>query len=111
MPPFTHKIIFDTSAINALEADKDLVAITQSISVAYRIGLPETTLSEVIACPEEPKRKRLLEVCKRLLQSGHCIMPFQWGRRRNRTARSHSLAERRDPGEPPGMGKAISENL
>jgi hypothetical protein len=31
MPTFLRKLIFDTSAINALEADRDLVAITQSI--------------------------------------------------------------------------------
>jgi hypothetical protein len=41
MPTFLREIIFDTSAINALEADKDLVAITQSLSVAYRVGIPE----------------------------------------------------------------------
>ena len=78
MPTFLRKIIFDTSAINALEADKDLVAITQSLSVAYKVGIPETTVSEVIACPDEPERRRLLDVCKRLLKSGNCIMPFQW---------------------------------
>jgi hypothetical protein len=78
MPTFPQKIIFDTSAINALEADKDLVAITQSLSVAYKVGIPETTLSEVIACPDELERRRLLDVFKRLLKSGNCIMPFQW---------------------------------
>jgi len=36
MPTFLQKIIFDTSAINALEADKDLVAITQTLGVAYK---------------------------------------------------------------------------
>jgi hypothetical protein len=78
MPTFLQKIIFDTSAINALEAEKDLVAITQSLSVAFRAGIPETTVSEVIACPDEPKRRRLLDVLNRLLRSGNCIMPFQW---------------------------------
>lgn len=78
MPTFLRKIIFDASAINALEADKDLVAITQSLSVAYKVGIPETTLSEIIACRDGQERRRLLDVCKRLLTSGNCIMPFQW---------------------------------
>ena len=50
MPTFLRKIILETSAINALEADKDLGTITQSLGIAYRIRIPETTLSEVIAC-------------------------------------------------------------
>jgi hypothetical protein len=78
MPTSLRKIIFDTSAINKLEADKDLMAITQSLSVAYKVGIPETTLSEIIACPDEQERRRLLDVCKRLLTSGNCVMPFQW---------------------------------
>ena len=78
MPTLLQAIIFDTSAINALEADKNLVAIARSISVAYRVGIPETTLSEIIACPDETKRTRLLDVLRRLLKSGNCIMPFQW---------------------------------
>lgn len=72
------KLIFDTSAINALEADEESVAILRALEVAYRVGIPETTLSEVIADPEKAERKKLLEVFKWLLVSGNCIMPFQW---------------------------------
>ena len=43
-----------------------------------KVGIPETTLSEVVACPDELERRRLLDVFKRLLNSGNCIMPLQW---------------------------------
>jgi hypothetical protein len=72
------KIIFDTSAINALAADPDIDAITRSFGLTYHVGVTETVLAEVIAHPDEGERRRLLGVLDRLLHPGSCIMPFQW---------------------------------
>lgn len=72
------KLIFDTSAINALAADSDVVPIVQSLGLAFHIGITETVLAEVVANPEEEDRKVLLDLLKRLLKCGKCVMPFQW---------------------------------
>ena len=72
------KLIFDTSAINALAADSDLDAIIRSLGYSYHVGITETVLAEVIAHPEETERRRLLKILDRLLHPGHCTMPFQW---------------------------------
>ena len=72
------KLIFDTSAVNALAADADLDAIIGSLGFSYHIGITETVLAEVIAHPGETERRRLLKILDRLLHPGHCTMPFQW---------------------------------
>lgn len=72
------KLIFDTSGVNALAVDPDLVAIVASIGVAYHVGVTETVFAEVIADPCENERRILLNVLDRLIHVGNCIMPFQW---------------------------------
>jgi len=48
------------------------------IGGAYRSGITESVISEVIAHPDEQERKALFELFKRLLRSGNCLMPFNW---------------------------------
>jgi hypothetical protein len=43
------KLVFDTSAINALAADADLDVIIRSLGLAYHVGITETVLAEVVA--------------------------------------------------------------
>lgn len=70
------KLIFDTSAVNKLAADVDPDAIIKALALLYRIGITETAISEIIATEDELHRKALLDVVKRLLAHGTCIMPF-----------------------------------
>jgi len=73
-----HKLIFDTSAINKIAADVDRDAIIKALGLLYRIGITETAISEIIATEDQTLRKALLDVVKRLLAHGNCIMPFNW---------------------------------
>ena len=72
------KLIFDTSALNALEADVDRDAIIRTLGLLYVVGITETSFSEIIATPDEALRLKLIDVLKRLLSCGKCIMPFNW---------------------------------
>lgn len=72
------KLIFDTSALNKLAADVDWAAIIKAWELLYHIGITETAISEIIATEDETHRKALLDVVKRLLAHGNCIMPFNW---------------------------------
>ena len=72
------KLIFDTSAINALANDGDVRAISEAICIAYEFVITETVLSEIVADPDEARRNHRLDVMKRLLMCGKCAMPFHW---------------------------------
>lgn len=72
------KLIFDTSAINKLAEDQDRHAIIAALGLLYHIGITETAISEIIATPDKIEREALLDVVKRLLAHGNCIMPFNW---------------------------------
>jgi hypothetical protein len=76
--PSRRKLIFDTSAINALANDPDSAAITASLGAAYRVGITETVISEVIADPDAARRTGRFDLMKRLLGAGNCLMPFNW---------------------------------
>lgn len=72
------KLIFDTSAINALAIDPEIEAIVKGIGLSYTVAITETVLAEIVATPEEEKRRKLLAVLDRLLHPGYCVMPYQW---------------------------------
>jgi len=76
--PSRRKLIFDTSAINALADDPDSAAITASLGAGYRVGITETVISEVIADPDVARRTGRFDLMKRLLGAGNCLMPFNW---------------------------------
>jgi hypothetical protein len=72
------KLIFDTRAINKLAVDVDGDAIIRTLPLLYLVGITETSLSEIIATKNADGRTALLDVLKRLLACGKCIMPFNW---------------------------------
>ncbi len=72
------RLIFDTSAVNALARDADCEAILAGLGVAFRVGITETVIGEVAAHPDESGRRVILNVLKRLLAYGKCVMPFHW---------------------------------
>lgn len=72
------RLIFDTSAVNALARDPDCEAILSGLGVAFRVGITETVISEVAAHPGESGRRSILNVLKRLLACGKCVMPYHW---------------------------------
>jgi hypothetical protein len=85
------KLIFDTSAINKLAVDVDGDAIIRTLPLLYMVGITETSLSEIIATKNADDRRALLNVLKRLLARGKCIMPFNW------IIEEQAKAYRRDP--------------
>ena len=74
----TKRLIFDTSAVNALADDSQMDAITRSLRLIYYGVVTETVLAEVIADRDEEERRRLLGVLDKLMHPGTCIKPFQW---------------------------------
>lgn len=71
-------LVFDTSAINQLTAEKDFPAIAAGLTTAYHIRLTGSNISELVATPTSTKRASLFDCCQRLLASGDCIDPFNW---------------------------------
>jgi hypothetical protein len=76
--PKIPKLIVDTSAVNALEKDPEKNTIIEGLRLAYHVGITETVLSEIAADPDEPRRKAHLDLLKRFLGFGKCVMPFHW---------------------------------
>jgi hypothetical protein len=72
------KLIFDTSAVNALAIAPEIEAIIKGIGLSYTVAITETVFAEIVATPEEEKRRKLLGVLDRLLHPGYCVMPYQW---------------------------------
>jgi len=72
------KLIFDTSVINALAADKDCDAMIEKLGGAYQMVITHTAVAEVTATPDDTKRNLILDFMERLLKFGICIYPFQW---------------------------------
>ncbi|MDQ2843045.1 MAG: hypothetical protein M3Y72_18805 [Acidobacteriota bacterium] len=71
------KLIFDTSAINALADDPERSVILPGVRSAYLVGVTETAISEIAANADETRRIRLLGIVERLLRFGMCVIPFQ----------------------------------
>ena len=71
------KLIFDTSAINALAADPHGDALIKGVRLSYTATITETVFAEIVATPDEERRRELLGVLDRLLHPGYCIMPYQ----------------------------------
>ena len=72
------KLIFDTSAVNALGLDPDIASMLKGLGLSYVIGITETVLAEIVATPDEEIRRGLLAVLDRLVHPGYCLMPYQW---------------------------------
>lgn len=71
-------LVFDTSVINQLTAEKDFPALAAGLTAAYSTRLTGSNIAELVATTKSEKRERLLNTCQRLLASGDCIDPFNW---------------------------------
>lgn len=86
--PSNPRIIFDTSGLNALAADKDSASLIPSLSVGFKPRITETCANEITAAPERETRIRLLNVCRDLACVGDCVVPYNEILRR--MARAHA---------------------
>lgn len=68
-------LIFDTSGINRLADDSDYVALIAGLQSGFDVRITSTSICEIIASEDSDRRQKLLNVCKRLLASGHCLEP------------------------------------
>ena len=55
------KLIFDTSAVNALQKDAVNNTLIEGLRVSYYMGITETVVSEIAADPDEVRRKAHLD--------------------------------------------------
>lgn len=68
-------LIFDTSAVNRLADDCDRGRLEAGVRAGLWFRLAGDTLGEVVATPDTVRRKLLLNLCKRLLSAGDCLLP------------------------------------
>jgi hypothetical protein len=68
-------LTLDTSAINRLADDPDCEALTAGLRSRFHLRLSFTSVSELLATENCWRRRKLLGVCRRLLESGDCIDP------------------------------------
>ncbi len=69
-------LIFDTSAINALEnAGPTADAIMGGLTSGLEVTLSATMVEEIVATRTQERREALLSRLDRLLSSAHCIWP------------------------------------
>jgi hypothetical protein len=68
-------IVFDTSALNSLAYDSDSAALIPGLTSGFTVCLTGTSVDEIAAwrCGID-QRKMLLNLCKRLLSSGLCML-------------------------------------
>jgi hypothetical protein len=69
-------VIFDTSAINALRDDHNQDSIVERLGMAFHVRISGSNLVEVSGTSDSESRRRLLDLCERLLYFGECIMPY-----------------------------------
>lgn len=68
-------LTLDTSAINHLADDTDCEALIAGLRNGFHHRLSFTSVSEVLATENCWRRRKLLAVCRRLLESGDCLDP------------------------------------
>lgn len=68
-------LTLDTSAINKLADDSDSRALIGGLGSGFFVRLTFTNVEEVVATTCGDRRRKLLDVCRRLLPSGDCIDP------------------------------------
>jgi hypothetical protein len=71
-------IALDTSVLNRLVKDTDPEPFIAAILTGYAIRIPEMSYGEIAATRNPEVRKKLHDVCRRLLNVGMCIMPAHW---------------------------------
>jgi hypothetical protein len=71
-------LAFDTSAFNRFAKDADPEPFIAAILSAYTVRIPEMSVGEVMATRDPEIRRKLHEVCRRLLSVGTCLLPAHW---------------------------------
>jgi hypothetical protein len=69
---------FATSALNELADDEHSSPLCAGLTAAFFVRLTETNIGEIAATQDAVRRRRLLDLCKRLLRAGECISPYHW---------------------------------
>jgi hypothetical protein len=67
----------DTSVINRLTRAKDAKSILAAMLSGYTLRIPEMAVGEIMGTRAPGRRMNLLTTCRRLLQSGSCLLPAQ----------------------------------
>lgn len=68
----------DTSVLNRLAKDTDQEPLIAGILSSYAIRIPGMSWEEAVAARKPEVRKKLNDICRRLLSVGMCIMPANW---------------------------------
>lgn len=68
-------LIFDTSAINHLADDNERPVLEAGIKAGFWFRLNGDSFGELVATTDSGRRKKLLDVCRRLLLRGDCLLP------------------------------------
>lgn len=68
-------LTLDTSAINKLADDPNLEALIAGLKSGFFIRLTFTNVEEAVATTSAEPRRKLLDICGRLLSCGDCIDP------------------------------------
>src|SRR5882724_651158 len=71
-------LTFDTSGIGGhgcLANELDLDALIAGLTIGFHSRLTFTSVSEIIATTSGERRRRQIDVCRRLLSSGDCVDP------------------------------------
>lgn len=71
-------IIFDTSGVNWLLAEKDLPAILLGLRCGFFVRVMANTFSEIAATRSGDQRAPLVSLAKELCSMGQCVLPFNW---------------------------------
>jgi hypothetical protein len=67
-----------TSVLNRLVKDSDPVPFVAAILSSYAVCIPAMSYEEILATPEHDVRKKLHDMCRRLLGVGMCIKSAHW---------------------------------
>lgn len=84
------RLIFDTSAYNALADDGDCRVLIQALKDRFSVRLTALNVSEILANSDDGRRNQVLGVCRMFLADTRCLMPHHWIV--ERMAKSHYLA-------------------
>lgn len=68
-------LTFDTSGINRLADDADSAPLLAGLKSGFYVRVTFTSISEIVATSSGERRRKLLDVCRKLLYCGDCIGP------------------------------------
>jgi len=72
------RIIFDTSALNALVDDVDSGALTGGIKEGFFVRITALNAMEITAASDDKRKETLLLLCSRFEQTGDAIREHNW---------------------------------